>query len=458
MLISTLHVRVIFGDLATNCTYEETVGSWTLYVGPRNFTNKINCNKVVEPVQKINVVLSFPNVAKDDDGNTGTWTMIYNQGFEIHLNGRTYFAFQLSRQTKPKIWTSYCDHTFNGWVHDDVVNHEYPPKNWACYYGKKKQNVEPKEDKKPENDLNSLDENTNYGLKYDLVAKINRHQLNWKAGVYEEYQNFTLGDLIRRSGGKKKIRMPFTRKVTESILQETKDLPEEFDWRDKDGDDFVSPVRNQGNCGSCYAFASMGQLESGVRIKSNGRIQVVFSPQDVVSCSEYSQGCDGGFPYLIAGRYGQDFGVITEDCYPYMGKTTACHPKKQGMRVFVSKYGYVGGFYGGCNEALMRAALLKYGPLSVGIEVGEDFFHYKGGIYHKTGLTSSYRFDPFELTNHAVVVVGYGIDKKTKEKYWIVKNSWGVNWGEKGYFRIRRGTDEISIESLAVFAVPFMGH
>ena len=85
-----------------------------------------------------------------------------------------------------------------------------------------------------------------------------------------------------------------SRKVTESILQETKDLPEEFDWRDKDGDDFVSPVRNQGNCGSCYAFASMGQLESGVRIKSNGRIQVVFSPQDVVSCSEYSQGCDGG--------------------------------------------------------------------------------------------------------------------------------------------------------------------
>ena len=55
--------------------------------------------------------------------------------FEIHLNGRTYFAFQLSRQTKPKIWTSYCDHTFNGWVHDEVVNHEYPPKNWACYYG-----------------------------------------------------------------------------------------------------------------------------------------------------------------------------------------------------------------------------------------------------------------------------------------------------------------------------------
>lgn len=80
-----------------------------------------------------------------------------------------------------------------------------------CIIGKKKQNVEPKEDKKPENGWNSLDETANYELKYDLVAKINRHQVNWKAGIYEEYENFTLGDLIRRSGGKKKIRKPFTR-------------------------------------------------------------------------------------------------------------------------------------------------------------------------------------------------------------------------------------------------------
>ena len=80
MLLSVLHIKVIFGDLATNCTYEETVGSWTLYVGPSNFTSKIKCNKVIEPVQEIIVQLSFPNVAIDDDGNTGTWTMIYNQG------------------------------------------------------------------------------------------------------------------------------------------------------------------------------------------------------------------------------------------------------------------------------------------------------------------------------------------------------------------------------------------
>ena len=71
-----------------------------------------------------------------------------------------------------------------------------------------------------------------------------------------------------------------------------------------------------------------------------------------------------------------------------------------------------------------------------------------------TGLTD--KFNPFEITNHVVLVVGYGADKKTEEKFWIVKNSWGEDWGESGYFRIRRGTDECSIESIAVLAEPVM--
>lgn len=445
--------KVVLGDVPTNCTYEETVGAWTLYVSSSKYTNEVFCNFVFDPVEEINVELAFPNIVTDDKGNQGTWTMVYNQGFEIQLNGRSYFAFQYARETKPKVWTSYCDCTFNGYVHDLVKNNEYPPKNWACYNAKKKKKIAPKED--IESHL-LQDENVFYGKQYELVAAINSHQSSWKATVYPEYEKYTIADMIRRSGGKKKMRKPFTRKRTESMSLEADALPEQFDWRNKSGDNFVSPVRNQGKCGSCYAFASMGQLEAGVRIQTNGRIHVVLSTQDVVSCSHYSQGCDGGFPYLIAGRYGQDIGVVTEDCYPYEGKTTQCKPKKEGTRIYVSKYGYVGGYYGGCNEALMRTALLKYGPLSVGIEVGEDFMHYKSGIYHKTGLTSSYKFNPFEMTNHAVLVVGYGVENG--EKYWIVKNSWGASWGEDGYFRIRRGTDEISIESLAVYAVPYLGH
>ena len=83
---------------------------------------------------------------------------------------------------------------------------------------------------------------------------------------------------------------------------------------------------------------------------------------------------------------------------------------------------------------------------------------YKGGIYHHVfsvdKRTNRVGLDPFELTNHAVLVVGYGADPKSGEKYWIVKNSWGTSWGENGYFRIRRGNDECGIESLAVEAFP----
>lgn len=81
------------------------------------------------------------------------------------------------------------------------------------------------------------------------------------------------------------------------------------------------------------------------------------------------------------------------------------------------------------------------------------FIFSQGGIYHHTGLLD--KFNPLEVTNHAVLAVGYGEEPKTKEKYWIIKNSWGDAWGENGYFRIRRGTDECGIESMAATALPF---
>ena len=83
-------------------------------------------------------------------------------------------------------------------------------------------------------------------------------------------------------------------KVTEEQLVELKALPEEFDWRNVGGRDYVSPVRYQGTCGSCFAFSTLGMFEARVRILSNGTKTPVFSTQDVVSCSEYSQGCEGG--------------------------------------------------------------------------------------------------------------------------------------------------------------------
>jgi cathepsin C len=195
----------------------------------------------------------------------------------------------------------------------------------------------------------------------------------------------------------------------------------------------------------------MGMDEARLRIASNNTIQTIFSTQDIVECSNYSQGCEGGFPYLVSGKYGEDYGVAEESCNPYTGKDGKCSTLASCKRQYLTRYRYIGGFYGACNEALMRISLVKNGPIAVSFEVYDDFVHYQGGVYHHTFLKDdkNFKFEPFELTNHVVVIVGYSATDDG-EKFWIVKNSWSNSWGEDGFFRIRRGTDECAIESIAV--------
>ena len=207
----------------------------------------------------------------------------------------------------------------------------------------------------------------------------------------------------------------------------------------------------------------MGMIESRLKIASNNKNNITLSTQDIVSCPKYSQRCEGGFPYLIAGKYGQDYGFVAEQCNPYQGVDGQCKTKKDCQRWYTAKYEYLGGFYGGCNEDLMKIALVKNGPMSVSFEVYDDFMSYSGGIYHHTeqilresgamnGTLTAQKFNPFAITNHAVLLVGYGTENG--QKFWIVKNSWGTQWGEKGYFRIRRGVNECNIETIAVEAFP----
>ncbi|GIY48325.1 hypothetical protein CDAR_37451 [Caerostris darwini] len=383
----------------------------------------------------LKITLRFPNVAFDEFGNKGFWTIVYNQGFEVVINYRKYFAFSSYVGN-----TSQCDKILPGWSHDVLG------KNWACYTGHRLQS--------------SAAVPVSKNLVYthgpslhseSMVEQINRMQKSWTATMYPELLKMPVQDLIRRAGGLRSrvIRPPASSKHTfEKVVSQ---LPSEFDWRNVNGVNYVSPVRNQGACGSCYAFSSLAMLEARLRITTNNTVQVQFSPQDVVSCSKYSQGCEGGFPYVIAGKYAQDFGALPEECYPYEGHDSSCNPK-DCKRFYVAKYKYVGGFFGGCNEDLMKMDIVQNGPVTVAFQVYPDFMLYSGGIYHHTGINSG--FNPFHLVNHGVLITGYGIDNKSGEKYWIVKNSWGTDWGESGYFRIRRGTNECNIESMAVSAIP----
>jgi len=213
------------------------------------------------------------------------------------------------------------------------------------------------------------------------------------------------------------------------------DAPTEFDWRTKGA---VTRVKNQGSCGSCWAFSTTGNMEGQWFLSAHPMVEL--SEQQLVDCDrEKDQGCQGGlmedaFKYII-----QAGGLESEQDYPYVGYDAKCHFEASKIAAKISSFEFISK-----DEVVIRDALLSKGPLSVALNA-EWLQFYVGGI--SDPLTC----DPKKL-NHGVLLAGYGRGKHMGKEldYWLVKNSWGGSWGESGYFRMVRGTGKCGINTYVI--------
>ena len=236
-------------------------------------------------------------------------------------------------------------------------------------------------------------------------------------------------------------------------------LPLNWDWRNVGGENFVSQTINQGNCGSCFTISTIYSLESRLRIKTLNEDKTKLSIQFPLSCNFYSEGCDGGYPILV-GKFFHEFEIVPKDCFEYEEENidceNVCDYTKYKKKYIVSEFGYLGGFYGADTELLMIKELRARGPIPGNILVPLEFNYYKNGIFSEKDLkknngafnvTSMISHDiQYEKVEHSTTIVGYG--EENGVKFWICQNTWGDDWGENGFFRVKRGNNEINIETM----------
>ncbi|KAL1509142.1 hypothetical protein ABEB36_003927 [Hypothenemus hampei] len=275
---------------------------------------------------------------------------------------------------------------------------------------------------------NELEESARYAIFLTNVLEIEQHNALYEQGLvtYEkgvnQFTDWTAEEFKNYLTLHPKPPAPVN--ATKYVIKNI-EVPSSIDWRTQG---YVTSVKDQGQCGSCWAFSVTGVLE-GAYYKKTGNL-VSFSEQQLIDCdTKLNYGCDGGyeeqtFPYV------QEYGIEAESSYPYTAKDGSCKYDASKVVTKISSYVY---YYG--NEAALLEAAGTIGPISIAVDASE-FSAYSSGIYSSTTCSKK------EL-NHAILVVGYGSENGVD--YWIVKNSWGSDWGEEGYIKMRRGVNQCGI-------------
>jgi C1A family cysteine protease len=215
--------------------------------------------------------------------------------------------------------------------------------------------------------------------------------------------------------------------IRRTDIQEADGLPESLDWREKGA---VTEVKDQEQCGSCWAFCTVVACEGAYFLEHKTLLSL--SEQEIVDCDDNDHGCDGGWPSDAMDWIKSHGGLMLEEDYPYTGEEGTCKFDASKAKMQVKSVHT----FASNNMKKMMTAVQQYGPLAIALDASK-FDYYSSGIMNGSGC---YAGSP----DHGVAVVGWGEEDGTK--YWIVKNSWGEDWGENGYVRILRGENACGVE------------
>uniref|UniRef100_A0A6P7HDB2 Cathepsin L1-like n=1 Tax=Diabrotica virgifera virgifera TaxID=50390 RepID=A0A6P7HDB2_DIAVI len=280
---------------------------------------------------------------------------------------------------------------------------------------------------------NKNEEVDRFKIFQDNLRKIKEHNARYKKGqeTYKmglnQFADLTRDEFVQMLGLSKRTRPTRPQNVTfMSFSREVlADVPESVDWRDKGA---VTSVKDQGSCGSCWAFSAIGGLEGQYALKYNKLVSL--SEQNLVDCAgPYGNGdCNAGGIMSRGFDYIKDNGINTEEDYPYDGQIFGCRYQPSKNVLHLSGYQQIEP-----SEDALKYAVATYGPITVSIDASTAML-YEDGILNNSSCENR----PDKL-NHGVLVVGYGTEDGTD--YWIIKNSWGTYYGENGYFRLIRNAN-----------------
>jgi C1A family cysteine protease len=269
----------------------------------------------------------------------------------------------------------------------------------------------------------------NFKTTLDKIAEINSQNLGWTAGLNQfsdlSPQEFEAKYLMKNLP-EKLMAARSHGQVIRTDLEEVEQGPAEFDLRKEAGSN-CPPIKNQGGCGSCYAFAATTSIEFllALKPKSGHSYQGPVSPQELVDCSGgANQGCEGGFPSSCF-EYAQEYGLMSEKDYPYYGEQGYCEAESIVDNSKIARFARVPQD----SHNGLKNAIKNKNAVSIGVEAGK-LQYYKEGVFGKN------KNDCGNQPNHAVVAVGYG--GNDNDGYWIIQNSWSKRWGLNGVYKLYR--------------------